>query len=92
MSHDSTGIWVEKAKSLIDHHQETAAKMSGRKKPVPKTSGNTIMEVADKLRPWLTQMFENIRDENGMLVQQARIRALALNVAQTIVQRQKKKA
>ena len=49
------------------------------------------MEIAERIRPWLSKMFEGVRDENGMLVQPARVRGIALDVAQRIVQEQNKK-
>ncbi len=55
-------------------------------------NGRLIMEIAEKLRPWLTKMFENVRDENGMIVQPARIRGIALNVAQDIINEQMQKS
>ena len=49
------------------------------------------MEVAEILRPWLTQMLDGVRDNKGMLLQSANIRALALNVAQDIVNKHEEK-
>jgi hypothetical protein len=49
------------------------------------STGRLIMEVADKIRPHLMKMFEGVRDENEMIVQPARVRAVALNLAQSIV-------
>ena len=87
MSHDSINSWVEKAKSLIDAKDEPQAKAVRVIKHVHKSGGNLIMQVADALRPYLTRMFENVRDENGMLVQPARSRGIALNIAQSIVKK-----
>lgn len=63
-----------------------------RKTPPMPGNGRLIMEIAEKLRPWLTKMFENVRDENGMIVQPARIRGIALNVAQDIINEQMQKS
>lgn len=56
-----------------------------------KTRGNVIMDIAEILRPLLAKFFEGARDENGMIVQPARVRAIALNVAQDIVKEQEQK-
>jgi hypothetical protein len=90
MARDSIHHWIEKAKSLTDGPAEMPNKNMRAPKTPHKTDGNVIMEIADKLRPWLGKIFENVRDENGMLVQPSRIRAIALNVAQDIVRKQKK--
>lgn len=53
-----------------------------------RSNGGSIIDIAEKLRPWLAKMFEGVRDENGMLVQPARIRGIALNLAQYMVKEQ----
>lgn len=58
------------------------------RKPI-QTTGNLIMSIAEAIRPWLMKMFEGARDENGMLVQPARVRAISLNVAQRLVKENK---
>ena len=80
--------WVKKAKST--HDERTANKVENppgvkviRNKP--KSTGETIMEIADAIWPSLMKLFEGTRDENGMLVQPARVRGIALNVAQGLV-------
>jgi hypothetical protein len=90
MSHDAINNWVEKAKGQINTANESSG-VQVIKRPVAMTKGNIIMELAEKLRPWLTTVLTGLRDENGMLVQPARIRAVALNVAQDIVKRQEEK-
>lgn len=91
MSHDAINSWVEKAKEAgasaattgnSDDEQIVCRVTSSSK-------GGLIMAVAERIRPWLMTLFENVRDENGMLVQPARVRGIALNVAQDIVNNQK---
>lgn len=51
----------------------------------PESRGRLIMGVAEKIRPTLAKMFKNVRDDDGILLQPAHIRAIALNMAQSIV-------
>ncbi|MFO0389876.1 MAG: hypothetical protein ACK502_09210 [Alphaproteobacteria bacterium] len=91
MSQDVIGDWVEKAKQA----EAAAASPSGVRvirRQETQSRGAQIMEIAEKLRPWFTKMFEGVRDENGMLVQPARIRGISLNVAQSLVQEQESQA
>ena len=91
MTNDAINNWIEKAKqSEVASAAESGIKVI--KRAPSQSRGNMIMEIAEKLRPWLTKMFEGVRDENGMLVQPARIRGIALNVAQDIVAEQNNKA
>jgi hypothetical protein len=91
MSNDAINNWVEKAKSHTESADNRAGGVQVVKRAVPVTKGNIIMEVAEKLRPWLTSLFANVRDEHGMLVQPAKVRAIALNVAQDLVRKQEEK-
>lgn len=91
MTHDVISSWVEKAKAA----EATSAPSDGVR--VIRASelhsrGNVIMDIAERIRPWLMKMFEGARDENGMLVQPARVRGIALNMAQNIVKEQDNKA
>jgi hypothetical protein len=91
MSHDPIDNWIEKAKmSAQDNSEPSQSGVKVIRRPA-KTRGNVIMDIAEKLRPILTKMFEGARDENGMLVQPARVRAIALNVAQDIIKEQEQK-
>lgn len=49
------------------------------------TRGALIMELAELLRPALMQRLQGCRDENGMIVQPARVRGIALIIAQEMV-------
>lgn len=80
MPKDATNSWMEKTKSP-----------AGGRLAAPVSKGQVILDMAEKLRPWLMNVFTGLRDENGMLLQPARIRAIALNVAQDIVMQQEKK-
>ena len=91
MSNDVIGNWVEKAKQAAD---APATAASGVKviKRAPQSRGNVIMEIAEMIRPMIAKFFDGQRDENGMIVQPARIRAVALNMAQGIVIEQEKQS
>lgn len=53
------------------------------------STGSLIMEIAELLRPSLMKRLEHCKDENGMPVQPARVRGIALIIAQEIVKQQK---
>lgn len=88
MSQDAINSWIEKAKS----GPVPAPKAAGIQviKRV-ETRGNVIMELAERIRPYLQKMFEGVRDEDGLLLQPAHIRGMALNVAQGLVKNQELK-
>lgn len=89
MSNDVIQNWVRKSKQDADAPQVNSVNVIKR---VGKQSrGNVILEIAERLRPWFTKMFEGIRDEHGQLVQPARIRAIALNVAQDLLNEEENK-
>jgi hypothetical protein len=97
MSHDAINSWVRKAKSK--EFQEAVIKRGVQKKISTKnglrgdelrSNGSFIMEIAEKIRPHLQRMFAGVRDENGMILQPAHIRGIALNVAQDIFKKTKK--
>jgi hypothetical protein len=91
MSNDSINSWIAKAKSS----DSTTAQPQGViviKCPAAANKGRVIMDVAEKIRPYLMKMYEGVRDAGGMLLQPAHIRALALNVAQDIVNDREAKA
>ncbi len=90
MSHDAINNWVDKAKNTIPPAVGNAA-IQVVKRSESQMRGNMIMAIADKIRPYLLKMFEGVRDEHGMLVQQAHVRGIALNMAQTIVKNQEEK-
>lgn len=88
MSHDAINSWVGKAKSAPPPAIEaTSVKVIKRE---VQSTGNMIMEIAEKIRPFLLKMFEGVRDEEGMLLQPANVRGIALNMAQNIIKEQKK--
>lgn len=86
MSHDAISSWVENAKNGIPALAGTQGVRVIR--ATPQSRGNLIMEIAEKLRPHLLKMFEGVRDDEGLLLQPARVRGIALNMAQSIVQKQ----
>ncbi len=89
MSHDAISSWVDKAKiPAAPVVSQSAVKVVRRE---VQSRGNVIMEIAEKIRPFLQKMFEGVRDENGMLLQSAHIRGIALNMAQGIIKEQENK-
>jgi hypothetical protein len=92
MSHDVISSWVEKAKSLEVPVEQMDQGIQVIRCVDTNSRGNVIMDIAEKLRPFLMKMFEGMRDDEGMLVQPASVRGIALNVAQELVKRQEQKA
>jgi hypothetical protein len=82
--------WLDKTRARPASETAAGVQVIRREKAPPR--GQIIMEMAEKLRPWIASMFENVRDDNGMLVQPSRVRGIALNVAQRIVHEQELKA
>lgn len=90
MSTDSVNHWIEKAKA----EAKAIAPVQGVKiirREEPRTKGAVILEMAEKIKPWLAKMFEGVRDENNMVLQPAHVSGIALNVAQGIVNAQEEK-
>lgn len=91
MTRDPIGNWVEKAKSTNseaaqgagDDVQTNGVRVIRREES--KSKGGMIMEIAEKIRPFLMNMFHGIRDEKGMLYQPAHVRGIALNMAQDLL-------
>ena len=91
MSHDAINSWVSGAKTGAKKDLPPAAKSAAVqviKRTQSQTRGNLIMEISEKIRPFLLKMFEGVRDESGMLLQPANIRGIALNMAQNIAKEQ----
>jgi hypothetical protein len=93
MSNDVISNWLEKAKSAVDATPEIRGVQVIRREE-PRNNGMNIMDIAERIRPWLMKMFEGVRDENNMLVQPARVHGMALNLAQGLIkeEEQRKKA
>jgi len=89
MSHEAINNWVleakDKQKKLAKKTSEIEIIMRGEE---IRNNGTVIMEISDKIRPFLQKLFTGVRDENGMLLQPAHVRGIALNVAQCIVKKQ----
>jgi len=84
MTHDSISNWVEKAKNASsDTAQNNGVQVIRREET--KSKGSMIMDIAEKIRPFLMNMFNGIRDEKGMLYQPAHVRGIALNMAQDLL-------
>lgn len=88
---DNINEWTKQAKASED---EGASSTGGvrvvRNKPVHQSIGQIIMQVADKIRPHLSSLFEGSHNSDGMLVQPAHIRGLALEVAEWMVKEEQK--
>src|SRR5689334_19462213 len=94
MSHDAINSWIEKAKHAGKTIKSAASDQPGIqviRAPAP-NAGQIIVDLSERIFPWLMKMFDGARDENGMAVQPAHIRGIALNVAQGIVKEQEKKS
>ena len=87
MSHDAINTWVENARNGRDENGGAGEQDGVRvvRHSIMPNKGNLILAIAEKLRPWLMQKLDGVRDKKGMLVQPSTVRALALNVAQDIV-------
>lgn len=51
------------------------------------TEGSKIMKIAEAIRPQLVEIFKNAKNSEGLPVQPATIRGIALNVAQNLVKK-----
>ncbi len=87
MSHDAINSWVDKAKNGLPPSAKSAA-VQVIKRAESQARGNIIIDIAEKIRPFLLKMFDGVRDENGMLMQPAHVRGIALNMAQNIAKEQ----
>lgn len=88
MSHDAINNWVERAlhgSSTKEGDTSSAGGVQVIRREQTHNKGNIIISIAEILRPWLIKMFDGVRDRDGMLVQPSTVRAIALNVAQDMV-------
>lgn len=87
MPHDSISHWVERAKNNASDNNDSAQRQNGVQviRRTPQTKGQVIMEVAEKIWPSFMKLFEGERDDRGVPFQPAHVRAIALNVAQKLV-------
>ena len=93
MAQDIMSSWVQKAKAG-DTGEIVQAQPDGVlviKRVTPENRGKAIIEIAEKLWPWLMKMFEGERDRHGMLVHPSKVRGIALNVAQSLIKEQDQK-
>lgn len=54
-------------------------------KNVYQTQGNKIMQIAEILRPMIAQWLEGTKTRDGLPLQPATVRAIALNTAQNLL-------
>jgi len=84
MAYDAINNWVEKAKA-DDFIVVQPDGVLVIRRVDPKNKAWAIMKIAETIFPGLMKMFEQERDKNGMRIHPARVRAVALNVAQGII-------
>ena len=91
MTQDAIGNWVEKARSSSDDSSSDNSGSGSRVKVIRReevmSKGNMIMDIAERIRPFLMKLFQGLRDEAGMLYQPAHVRGIALNMAQDLLKR-----
>ena len=87
MSHDAISSWVENAKNG-NRSTSNSTKQGVQVVRATPNKGNLILELAEKLFPRFIKILEGVRDNNGMLLQPAHVRAIALDVAQGLVKQQ----
>jgi hypothetical protein len=80
MPSDNVGNWTQNVKN-------PAAKAG---KQAPKSKGNLIMEIAERILPWVRENLTGKRDPDGMLIQPAVMRAIAINTAQLYLDTEEK--
>ena len=91
MSEKPINFWLEQMahqsqlEAAVDSGVSNVQVIQRKHKPV---QGNIIVDVAEKIRPIMLKMFDGVRDENGVVLQPARIRAMSLNLAQRLVKEQ----
>jgi hypothetical protein len=87
MSQDTIGSWLEKAKSSQSDESSSDSRIKVIRREEPVSKGNMIMAIAEKIRPHLMSFFDGVRDDEGILLQPAHIRGMALNMAQGLLRR-----
>ena len=94
MDKDAIQTWIDRAKTQEAQPAAETKAASGCIviRAEKKSHGNLIMELSEMIRPWIAEMFRDVRDENGMLVQPGRVRAISLTVAQDLVKQDEMKA
>ncbi len=85
MSHDAINSWVQNAKSGNGAASSSSQRSVTVVRATPKDKGSMIMELSNKLLPWLSKMLNGVRDNNGMLLQPAHIRGISIEMAQELV-------
>ena len=86
MPNETISHWVNKAKNN-PVPQPASEGVTVVRRAVPMTRGQMIMDVADKLWPGLMDLFKDVRDKSGLLLQPAHVRGIALNMAQDLIQK-----
>ena len=89
MANETINNWVEKAKANVAVAVQDSVQVVRRE--AEPTKGQIIMDIADKLWPWLLETLKDVRDNTGMLLQPAHIRGIALTMAQDLANLSEKK-
>lgn len=84
MNDDNLEHWIDKAQ-MREAMPKPASGVRVIKNPPVKSKGQIIMELAELLLPSFQKIFNGKRDNDGMLLQPAHIRGIALNYAELYV-------
>lgn len=87
MGNETISHWVEKAKNAPAAPAQKESGVQVVRREPPPTTGQVIMDIADKLWPGLMELFHGMRDSSGMLLQPAHVRGIALNMAQELAKK-----
>ena len=91
MPNETIGNWVEKAKANAATHSDSTGTVNVVRRAAAPTTGQMIMDMADKLWPGLMDLLKGAHDGSGLLLQPAHVRGIALNMAQTLVKKNETK-
>lgn len=94
MNGENFNEWVGRAKN----NEKRVTPPSKNKKPLnvlrnepQKSRGAMVMEIADKLLPSLSRWFSGKYSDEGMLIQPAHVRGLAIDMAEGLLKKQETK-
>ena len=87
MNEDGINKWVGHARANENASDGNNGVKVIRNEP-QKSRGTLIMEMADRLRPYLSQWFDGKYNDDGMLIQPAHVRGFAIEMAEHLVKQQ----
>lgn len=85
MNDDNIQHWVDRAKILEEMPQPVNGVRVIRNNAPAKSKGQMIMEIANLLLPDFQKLLSGKRDRDGLVLQPAHIRGIALNYAEYYV-------